>query len=272
MINLRDINKPTTIPDALALLQKPGTVVFAGGTALIANQRPDVESVVDLSGLGLSYIKESNGAIAIGATSTLASLVESPILRALANGVLSDAAFGSESSILRNQSTVVGTLISEPNGILAVALLALDARVHIAGKESRTVPMEDFLQEVQSLTHQAIVTEIDVPMANPRASMQTVARTPSDKAIVSAIASAQIGNGVARDVRISLGGVAEFAVRVKSVEVELEGKLLDETLVDKASAFASQGLAPQGDFRGSAEYRTEMAIVLTRRALKELLA
>jgi carbon-monoxide dehydrogenase medium subunit len=272
MLNLRDIQKPTTIADALAMLEKPGTVALAGGTALHADKRRDVQAVIDLSGLGLSYIKESNGAIAIGATSTLTSLAESPILRALAKGILAQAAFDSASSILRNQSTVAGTLISEPDGILAVAFLALDARVHIAGKESRTVPMEDFLQETQSLTHQAIVTEIAVPMANPRASMQTVARTPSDKAIVSAIASAQISNGVARDARISLGGVANFAVRVKSVEVEIEGKLLGDALVDQASAFAAQGLTPQSDFRGSAEYRKEMAIVLTRRALKELFA
>ena len=73
MLNLREIHKPTTIADALKLLQQPGTVALAGGTALNTDKRRDVNAVVDLSGLGLSYIKESNGAIAIGAMTTLAA-------------------------------------------------------------------------------------------------------------------------------------------------------------------------------------------------------
>ncbi len=272
MLNLREIHKPTTINDALKLLQQPGTVALAGGTALNTDKRRDVNAVVDLSALGLAFIKEANGAIAIGATTTLAAIAESPILRALANGVVAQAAHQSASSILRNQATIAGTIITEPDSVLVVAWLALDAQVTIARKDTRTVSLADFLAMREHHLMQALITEITVPMKNPRASLQTVARTPSDKPIVSVVASAQIEKGIARDARIALGGVSEFAVRASASEKVLEGQSLNDVLIEKAASVATQGLTPPSDFRGSTEYRKEMAFVLTRRALKELLA
>jgi CO/xanthine dehydrogenase FAD-binding subunit len=246
--------------------------VLAGGTELLTHKRSDIHALVDLSALGLSYIRESSGVIAIGATTTLAALSESPILRALANGVIAQAAHRSVSSILRNQATIAGTLISEPDGVLAVALLALDARVIVVGKETREDAIKEFVRELKERIGKAIVAEITVPMVNPRASMQIVARTPSDKPIVSVVVSARIENNVAHDVRIALGGVAEYAVRATAVEKSLEGQSLKDALIEQVAALASQGLSPHGDFRGSAEYRKEMAVVLTRRAVKELLS
>lgn len=272
MLNLHEIHKPTTLADALRLLQQPSTVALAGGTALNADSNRNVTAVVDLSALGLAYIRESNGAIAIGATTKLAEIDASPILRAMANGVVSQAAHRSMSSILRNQASVAGTLISEPNGVLAVALLALDAQVTIVRKESHTVSLADFLSMREHLLMNALVTEITLPMTNPRASMQTVARTPSDKPIVSVVVSARFENSRAHDVRIALGGVAEYAIRANATEKTCEGQSLDDTLIEKAARVTAEGLSPTGDYRGSAEYRKEMAIVLTRRAVKELVA
>ncbi len=276
MLNLREIHKPTSLAEALKLLQQPDTVALAGGTELIAGQRRDVRAVVDLSALGLSYIRESSGAIAIGATTTLTELAESPILRAVANGVIAQAAHRSAASVLRNQETVTGTLIVEPDSILAVALLALDAQATVVRTDTRTVALADFLSMREHLlmtkvtSVMALLTEITVPMTNPRASLQTVARTPSDKPIVSVCAAARIEQGVARNVRIALGGVGETAVRAADTEKQLEGKPLSDSVIESAAQLAANGLSPRGDFRGSVEYRKEMAVVLTRRAAKEL--
>jgi carbon-monoxide dehydrogenase medium subunit len=270
MLNLREIHRPTTLTDALKLLQQPDTVALAGGTALIADKRRDVRAVVDLSALGLSYIRESNGTIAIGAMTTLAELAESPILRAMANGVVAQAAHRSAASVLCNQATIAGTLIAEPGNILAVALLALDAQTTIVRKESCAVALADFLSMREHLLMMALLTEITVPMKNPRASLQTVARTPRDKPIVSVCAAARIENNVARGVRIALGGVGETAMRASAAEKALEGKTLSHAVIENVARAATQGLAPCGDFRGSAEYRKEMMAVVTRRAVKEL--
>ncbi|MEW5721051.1 MAG: FAD binding domain-containing protein, partial [Chloroflexota bacterium] len=254
------------------------TVALAGGTQLLADKRrsfdsaQDVRAAVDLSALGLAYIRERDGMVVIGATTTLAAIAESPILRALANGVLAQAAHRSASSILRNQATIAGALIAEPDGVLAVALLALDARVMMVGKETRTVAASEVLKELRELEGTALVTEIAVPLTNPRASLQTVARTPSDKPIVCVVASARIESGIARVVRIALGGVGEVAMRASAAEQALEGQMLNDAVIENTARAASQDLSPCGDFRGSAEYRQAMAVVLTRRAVKELRA
>ena len=282
MLNLNEIHKPTTLADALTLLQQPNTVALAGGTQLIANKRRDVRAVVDLSALGLAYIRERDGAVAIGAMTTLAQAAESPILRALANGVLAQAAHRTASSILRNQATIAGTLIVEPDGVLAVALLALDARVTSPPSpplllgEGAGGEVGFLARCAELLKRGTLVTEIVVPMTNPRASLQTVARTPSDKPIVSVVASAQIlrsaqNDKVARDVRIALGGVGDIALRASAAEKALEGQTLNDAVIENAAHAAAEGLSPRGDFRGSAKYRKEMAVVLTRRAVGELI-
>ena len=272
MLNLHEIYKPTTLADALKQLQQPDTVALAGGTELIAGARHDIHAVVDLSALRLSYIRESGGSIAIGATTTLAELAESPILRAVANGVVAQAAHRSAANVLRNQETVAGTLIVEPDSLLAVTLLALDARATVVRKETRAIPLYDFLPMREHLLMMALLTEINIPIANPNASLQIVARTPSDKPIVSVCAIAYIDSGMVRLSRIALGGIAETAVRITDAEKEIQGKGLSESVIEKSvEVIGRSSLQPRGDYRGSTEYRKEMATVLARRALKELI-
>ena len=278
MLNLREIHKPTTIEDAIKLLRQPNTVALAGGTQLISAKRnaSRVQAVVDLSALNLGYIRDAGaplaGAIAIGATTTLADVNDSPILRAAANGVMAQAAHRTASSILRNQATIAGTLISEPNGIFATTLLALDALIVCVGDKTMDVPLTDFLAMLDHFTIGSLVKEIVIPAASvgKRAALETVARTPSDQPIVSVCASLRVEGNTARDVRIALGGVAWRAVRAAGAEKDLEGKVLGDAAIDQAAGLASQDLAPRGDYRGSAAYRKEMAVVLTRRAVKAL--
>ncbi len=279
MLNLREIFKPRTIEQAAQLLQQPDTVALAGGTMLLAEPRGDVRAVVDLSALGLAYIREEKGSVALGATTTLAELADSPLLRALANGIVAQAAHRSAAGILRNQGTLAGTCISEPDGILAVALVALDAKVvTVSPAGASSLPLQQaggggFLSGRQELLRRgALVKELQIPLSNPKASLQTVARTPRDKPIVSVIAAVQVENGTAREVHVALGGVSETATRALVAERELEGKQLTAESIERAARAASTGLAPRGDYRGSVEYRKEMAVVLARRALLELLA
>ncbi len=274
MLNLEKIARPATVSEALRLLQQPRAAALAGGTALVAGKRRDIELLVDLGALGLDYVRESAGSVALGAMTPLAALAESPLLRALARGVVAQAAQKSASSVLRNQATLGGTILSEPDGILALALLALDARLVLLPDPPGTLPFggtEGWLARRSEWVGRGILlTEITLPLSNPSAALHTVARTPSDKPIVAACASAQVEKGTARQVRLALCGVGETVHRALQAEQMLEGQLLTEALIASAARAAAQGLAPRGDFRGSAAYRIEMAVVLARRALAGL--
>lgn len=279
MRNLSEVYRPQTIQDALKLLQDSATVALAGGSQLIAEPRRGIRAVVDLSDLGLSYLREENGTIAVGATTTLAELSDSPILRALANGIVAEAAHQTTASILRNQGTVAGTLVAEPDGPLALVLLALDTKivvVTLTGEAALSLQEpggEGFLsQRSEILRRGALIRQVTIPLTNVKASLQTVGRTPNDRPIVAAVAAAQIENGIARGVRVALSGESETVIRATPAERELEGQALTPESVERAAAAASQGLSPKGDYLGSIDYRKGMAVVLTRRALQALAA
>jgi carbon-monoxide dehydrogenase medium subunit len=61
--------------------------------------------------------------------------------------------------------------------------------------------------------------------------------------------------------------MAVIPVRANGTEQLLERKVLSDERVEAAVEMATDGLAPRDDFRGSAEYRREVARLLARRAL-----
>ena len=92
---------------------------------------------------------------------------------------------------------------------------------------------------------------------------------PKDKPIVCAAAQVVLEQGRCRDVRLALGGVAERPVCMPRAMQRLRGSELATSSLDEAAAQAASSLSPRGDFRGSGEYRQEMAAVLARRALSQ---
>lgn len=278
MLNLQTIHKPKTLDEALNLTLEADTVVMAGGTALISEKRRDVRAVIDLSALDLSFIETRNGDTAIGATMTLAAVAESMLLREMMNGVVAQAAQQTHANILRNQTTVAGTIISEPDGIFAVGLSALDARVTVATLtdtrvETLDIPLADFLAQRAARLQYSIITEIVIPASSHqrRAKLETVARTPRDKPIVSVCAALEMERGIVQSGAIALGGVAETAWRARDAEREILNQGLTEDVIQRVAMAATSALNPVADFRGSTEYRIEMARVLIARALRAFL-
>lgn len=274
MLNLQTIHKPKTLVEALRLAREPDTALMAGGTSLIAEKRRDARAVIDLSALELSFIETRGNDVVIGATTTLTSIVDSELPRGMADGIVSQAAQQTHANILRNQASAVGTILSEPDGIFSVALSALDARLTIATLkdscvETTDISLVDFFARRVMRLQNSIVTEITLPASSRsrRARIETVARTPRDKAIVSVCAALEIERGIARAGALALGGVAETAWRARDAEREILNHGLPGEVIQRAAMAATSGLNPRGDFRGSAAYRIEMARVLTARAL-----
>lgn len=278
MLNLQTIYKPTTLADALARLAAPNTAILAGGTALVASHRRDVVALVDLSGLHLDTLTERDGDLVLGATSTLAALFHSSLLRAAADGILAQAAHRAHASLLRNQATAAGTLLAEPDSIFTVALSAVEASVTraYAAPDGRVtfsqVSVADLLAHPEAYLGASILTEVVVPAASRawRAELDFVARTPRDRPIVSVCAALELKRGIVPAGAIALGGVAASAWRARDAERLLLGAGLTDDVIDRAAMAATTALEPASDFRASAAYRTEMARVLTGRALRAI--
>src|SRR6266699_4193436 len=134
LINLLEYHWAEHIDEALMLLSRTDmkTVAIAGGTYLLGQKDYSIQAVVDLRDLELAYISADARGIHIGAMTTLQSMVDSPVLKDLAGGLLSRAALASSfSRLIRNCATLGGTLGAgiASQADLLTALAVMDAEV-----------------------------------------------------------------------------------------------------------------------------------------------
>ncbi len=275
--HIRSFRQPSTIIEAIKLLQgRDGEAcLVAGGTDVAIRAGRSIQVLVDVSRLGLSYIKRRGGGLHIGATTTMAALEQSLLVRLTANGILAQAAASCGSPQTRNMATIGGNLANaSPAADTATPLLVTGAEVVLQGlRSSRTLPLEEYFAGPHSTnSNRELLLEIIIPRFRPNTtfSFQRLARTEIDIALV-AVASAIRCDSKQRctDVRIALGAVAPCPMRARRAEAVLEGQLVTDKLIRQAAEIASEEIAPITDVRASAEYRREIARVLARRALED---
>lgn len=269
--------QPGSVPEALRLLRTlgPSSRVVAGATDLAVQAERSTRFLVDITRLGLSYIKPRRDGWAIGATTTMAELEESPKIHALAGGILARAASACGPVQLRNMATLGGNLANaSPAADTATPLLVMGARVVSQGPDGkRTATLEDFFAgPARAALRGSLLLEIVVPATKPGSfwSFQKLGRTESDIALVNAAAGLQLDRaGRCSWARIALGAVAPVPMRTPGAEMIMAGQKLDRRLIKRAAEQAMREARPMTDLRASAEYRRNMCGVLVERALEE---
>jgi carbon-monoxide dehydrogenase medium subunit len=269
--------RPGTVREALRLLQngKNRARVVAGGTDLVVEADQSIRFLIDITHAGLSYIRRKGKACVIGATTTMATLENSPAIRALADGILARAAATCGSVQIRNMATLGGNLANgSPAADTATPLLALDAEVVLAdARGRRKIPLTEFYSSRGKT--KVLLIEVAIP-ALPRGgrwSFQKLGRTESDISLVNAAAGLQLDSqGRAKWVRIALGAVAPTPIRAVNAEKLLVGRKVDQSTLAEVCDEVAREVRPITDVRASAEYRRDMCRVLVRRALEECAA
>jgi carbon-monoxide dehydrogenase medium subunit len=274
--------RPTTIREALLLLRKVGKHgrIVAGATDIVTQADRSVRFLVDITRLGLNYVRGNNRGCSIGATTTMAALEHSTVIRALADGILAKAASTCGSIQNRNMATVGGNLANgSPAADTAVVLMALDAQVVVAGsRRKRKIALTEFyFAPHQTVLNGELLEEIIIP-ALPGGgrlgwSFQKLGRTETDISLVNVAAGLQAeARGRIKWARLALGAVGPTPLRARKAEELLLGNTLSEDLLARVGEAVMKEVSPISDSRASAEYRREMSAVLTRRALRECAA
>jgi carbon-monoxide dehydrogenase medium subunit len=287
-----DYIRPTSVEEAcVALADGNGSAkALAGGTDLLVQMKQErvqpkvLVSLRDVPGLSFIRAKE-DGALAIGAATSLAAVENSAeVLERFP--AIAEAASWIGSVQVRTRATVGGNLCNAaPSADMAPILIAHGATATITdGRAERTLPLEDFFtgpgQTV--LGPGELLAAVIVP-ATPAwtfSAYKKAYRSAMDIATVgvalvtvfaSAASSGAAGSSdearSVRDVRLVLGAVAPTPIRAHAAERLLTGHKLDEALIAQASRKAAAEARPITDVRASAEYRTTLVEVLTRRAL-----
>lgn len=275
---------PKTLQEAVSLLGRHGdeAKLLAGGHSLLPLMKLRLASpryVIDLGRIReLSYIREAEGKIAIGAMATHATLEASDLLRRRA-AALAEAAAEIGDVQVRNRGTLGGSAAhADPAADYPAALLALGAELRVVSASGeRVIPASKFFVDMltTALRPGEILAEIRVEpdAAGSGSAYRKLHQPASGFALVGVAARIVLDNrGQCREASVGITGVAAKPYRATKVENELRGKKLDAKTIARAAAQAAAGVEPLSDLHASARYRAAMAEVFTRRALSEALA
>lgn len=259
---LTEYHQPTTLDEALKLLRRTRikTVPLAGGTSLVPEAARDVQAVVDLNALDLSFVRQNQG-LAIGATTKLQTLVDHEGVRAYADGVLVTAILDAAARNTREAASFAGSIVAAPsNSPLFTALLALDARLVV--RTARGTREDESALPYWTPQPRSLILRVTLPAlsVNTHAAYEKVARTPADLPIVCVAARATIDQDQLRAIRLALGGVAEKPIVITRPTGSIEDLV----------QLAVSTVTPVDDYFATADYRREMIGVLTKRALSNL--
>ena len=258
----------------------PKARVIAGGHSLLPMMKlrlASPEYLVDINELAeLSYIREVDGEIRIGALTRHVELLESDLL-AERFALFADAERVIADPVVRNRGTIGGSLCqADAAEDLSAVCSAAKARVVIRGGEGeRIVGMEDFHvgPYVTAVGAGELLTEVRLPVRPGAGSAhEKVERRAGDWAIAAASAAVWIDGGTIADAGIALSAVGMTTVHLARAEETLRGKPPSEELFAEAGEIASADCSPTADGRGPVEYKRHLAGVLTNRALRRATA
>ena len=262
-----EYHRPTKIEDVMSLLARtdPPTIPLGGGTALERFSTRAV-AVVDLQSVGLNTIQRQGNTLQIGATLTLQSLADTlknekhENLAGLQQAITREATYN-----LRQVGSVAGALVTASGrSPFATAMLALDAQLRLQSTDRQSADRQSADEQVglgdllpvrlERLPHR-LITLVSIPL-NARLAYEYVARSPADVPIVcAAVAMWPSGR-----TRVALGGFGDSPVLA-----------FDGSEAEGAEIAARDAYSQAGDEWASAEYRQDVAGVLVKRCIRQLI-
>ena len=275
---------PTTIEEAISILEEHGEDArpIAGGTAMVNLMQQNMVLADHLVGLGklpgLRGVSQTNDSLHIGALTRHREVELSPDVKA--HSPLLAEAYSKVATVrIRNMATVGGGLThADPAQDPPPTLMVLDAHVILtSSKGTREIPVNDLFVDYyeSALEPGELLTELVVPQVPQGAKtvyLKFLPRTEDDYATVSVAALATVENGVCQEIRVALGAVAPTPIRAVAVEAALQGQQVTPEAVRAAAEAVADQVDPLTDFRGSDDYKRDMAVVFTRRALEQVLS
>jgi len=253
---------PTDLEEAYHMLQKDEAGVIAGGAWLKLLPKT-LAYGIDLSGLKLDTINETEENYTIGSMVTLRQIETHSSLSTYMGGVLHDAITHIMGVPIRNIATIGGTVAGRYGfSDLLTPLLALKANLVFYKKGQIT--LESYLKEAPK--DKDILLQIIIKKEYGKAQYTTVKKTANDFPILN-VSVMKIGSHY----RVAVGARPSVAVLATRTMAFLnESKVLREEVIEKAAGIAVEEVNFGSNARGSKAYRTQLCKVLVERGIKEV--
>ena len=258
MMTIREYKRAETLEEAWQLNQKKANRVL-GGMIWLKMENINVGTAIDLSGLGLDTIEETEDGFSIGAMVTLRQLEEHPGLAAYTRGAVKEALRHIVGVQLRNLATVGGSIYSRFGFSDVLTLfMAMDCSVELY--KGGVVSLREYAERPYD---RDILVRLIVKKENAEFFYQSVRNSQTDIPVLTC-AAARLDDG---SFRIAIGArplkavLFEFPAQTGASEQDFARKIAYEV---------QQQIVTGSNMRGSAEYRRHLAGVLTKRAILEL--
>jgi CO/xanthine dehydrogenase FAD-binding subunit len=248
LINLQTIHRPETVEEASSLLKRLGVYpIYGAGAYLVRSANSDVQGAVDLSRAVNDRIGTIAGIPWIGGCATLETIAAS-------DPRLGDIVRAETPNTLRNALTLGDLLMTCPaNSLLLATLFGLDTQIVCAFEPP--IPIAEWLGMGLETWSQRLILRAELPryarergVRHMALAMEKVGRTPADAPIVGAVGFADVRHPDAPPYAVVVG------------------------LADRPVRYVEGMPSQVSDYKGSAEYRAEMARILSAQAIARAVA
>ncbi|NLO85760.1 MAG: hypothetical protein GX096_10085 [Clostridiales bacterium] len=254
MFTIREYKRAASLEEAYTLSQNRSNVVL-GGMLWLKQQNRSVGVAIDLCDLGLDTIEEMEGSFSIGAMVTLRQLELDPKLNAYTHGMIAASVASIVGVQFRNVATVGGSIFGRYGfSDVLTAFLGLGASVELQG--TGVMPLDDFIQ----MPHQRdLLVRIILPKGDLRAVYLSQRNTKTDFPVLTCALCSRNGK-----VSCAIGARPQRAM----LALGADGFDADFTPQSAAAFgdFIAQNISTGTNLRAGAEYRIQLARVLSKRA------
>ena len=256
MLTINEYRKVESLEEAYELNQKKNNKIIAGGVWMKIGDRR-IATAIDLSGLGLDQITETDTEFVIGAMTTLREIEKHAGLAAYTDGAIRESVRHIVGVQFRNLATIGGSIFGRFGfSDVLTCFLALDTEVELY--KGGIISLEEFAKMERD---NDILVRVIVKKTPGKGSYQSHRNTKTDFPVL-AVAADRYGD----ELKVAVG-----ARPMKAVCIHVPAEQLDACTDLKKFAKELAAQVPMGsNMRGSAAYRTHLAEVLIRRALERI--
>ncbi|PCI47914.1 MAG: medium FAD-binding subunit of molybdenum enzyme [Alphaproteobacteria bacterium] len=276
---------PTKLAEAVKVLSGGGVTIVAGGTDLTPQINEgkrryeatlmNIQRVQELKGISLE-----EGEIRIGCLATVSEIWHNDIIAECAP-ILCDTANCFASDQIRNAATIGGNICNaSPAGDMIIPLLVLGASVELArwkeGKmEIRREPLNHFFKapgKTIRLDNELLTAVVfDKPSVDFVGQFRKSGPRPAlEISTVTVGIGGDYNDGKFENVRVAFGAVGPTPLRAAATEQALEGKTLNDDVIQAAVVAAWQDARPIDDIRATTWYRNHLIGIFTEELLNNV--
>jgi carbon-monoxide dehydrogenase medium subunit len=230
--------------------------------------------LVDINGVAaLNRLAVEGNTLVIGACVRHVAF-EKPVCEGPLGRILADVVHHIAHYPIRTRGTFCGSLAhADPASEWCLLMTALGGEmVAKSARGSRTIAARDFFKGIMTtaLRDDELLAEARVPLlpADTRCGFYEFNRRAGDFAMAAALGAFRLKDGVMTEVRLAVGGAEPNPRRIPKAEKALEGRKPGAEAFGAAAEAAMAAVDPLEDATTNAEYRRDLVLAVTRRALE----